>query len=59
MYPRGNSNPDCTKLNYQHYNGSTYEYCVGDTSHVGSYPGGKSPYEIMDMAGKEVVSRIW
>ncbi len=46
-YPWGNSAPDCTKLNYYSYNG----YCVGDTSRVGSYPSGASPYGVMDMAG--------
>ena len=51
MYPWGNSDPDCTKLNYDHYNGSTLDYCVGDTSQVGSYPSGASPYGVLDMAG--------
>jgi formylglycine-generating enzyme required for sulfatase activity len=42
-YPWGNSAPDCTKTNY--------DWCVGDTSRVGSYPSGASPYGVMDMAG--------
>ncbi|MCX6041123.1 MAG: formylglycine-generating enzyme family protein [Caldilinea sp.] len=42
-YPWGNSAPDCTKTNY--------DSCVGDTSRVGSYPSGASPYGVMDMAG--------
>jgi serine/threonine-protein kinase len=42
-YPWGNSAPDCTKLNYN--------WCVGDTSRVGSYPSGASPYGVMDMGG--------
>ena len=45
-YPWGNSDPDCTKLNY--YNSGS---CIGDTSRVGSYPSGASPYGVMDMAG--------
>jgi formylglycine-generating enzyme required for sulfatase activity len=49
MYPWGNSDPDCTKLNYALY--GTQEYCVGDTSQVGSFPDGASPYGVMDMAG--------
>jgi len=51
MYPWGSSDPDCTKLNYWHYNGSSYENCVGDTSQVGSCPTGASPFGALDMAG--------
>ena len=42
-YPWG-EDIDCNKANY---NGS----CVGDTSKVGSYASGKSPYGIYDLAG--------
>jgi formylglycine-generating enzyme required for sulfatase activity len=50
-YPWGNSSPDCTKLNYNHYNDSGFEYCIGDTNRVGSYPAGASIYGVMDMSG--------
>ena len=43
MYPWGDSYPNCTLANYN--------FCVGDTTRVGSYPDGASPYGVMDMAG--------
>jgi formylglycine-generating enzyme required for sulfatase activity len=45
-YPWGDAAPDCTLANF--YNNG---YCVGDTSQVGSYPSGASPYGALDMAG--------
>ena len=47
MYPWGNAAADCTLANFNAGGG----YCVGDTSQVGSYPAGASPYGAMDMAG--------
>jgi formylglycine-generating enzyme required for sulfatase activity len=46
MYPWGNQAADCTLANF--YNGY---YCVGDTSRVGDYPAGASPYGALDMSG--------
>jgi formylglycine-generating enzyme required for sulfatase activity len=37
----------CTQANYNNNN----THCFGDTSEVGSYPAGISPYGVMDMAG--------
>jgi len=45
-FPWGDQLPDCTYANF--YNNG---YCVGDTSVVGSYPLGASPYGALDMAG--------
>ena len=47
MYPWGNQAADCTVANFGHSSG----LCVGDTSEVGSYPSGASPYGVLDMAG--------
>jgi formylglycine-generating enzyme required for sulfatase activity len=46
-YPWGNSAPGCSLLN----SSPSYTPCVGDTSRVGSYPSGASPYGALDMAG--------
>jgi formylglycine-generating enzyme required for sulfatase activity len=43
-YPWGNEEPTCDRLNYN-------TSCVGDTSAVGSYASGVSPYGAYDMAG--------
>ena len=52
-FPWGNNFPDCSLANHYLYT----SMCVGDTTAVGSYPLGASPYGVMDMAGnvKELV----
>jgi len=47
IYPWGKQAADCTRANFRHSSGR----CVGDTSEVGSYPDGASPYGVLDMAG--------
>ncbi len=47
-YPWGNESPSCDKANY---NPAFSRACKGNTSEVGSYPAGVSPYGAMDMAG--------
>ncbi|MBW6474497.1 MAG: SUMF1/EgtB/PvdO family nonheme iron enzyme [Anaerolineaceae bacterium] len=48
-YPWGDKDPTCGLANSN--NDATSRPCVGDTSEVGVYPEGSSPYGIMDMAG--------
>ncbi len=45
-YPWGNQSPTCTLAN-----GNISDSCAGNTTEVGSYPTGASPYGAMDMAG--------
>jgi formylglycine-generating enzyme required for sulfatase activity len=45
-FPWGDAAPTCALANF--YNNG---YCVGDTSAVGSYPAGASPYAALDLAG--------
>jgi formylglycine-generating enzyme required for sulfatase activity len=47
LYPWGDTAPTCALGNF----GFQAGYCVGDTSKVGSYPAGASPYGALDMSG--------
>ena len=48
-YPWGDQAPGCALANF--FDRAPIPPCVGDTSAVGSYPGGASPYGAQDMAG--------
>jgi formylglycine-generating enzyme required for sulfatase activity len=53
IFPWGES-IDCTHANYMHGGNPASagdDFCVGDTTPVGSYESGKSPYGLYDMAG--------
>jgi formylglycine-generating enzyme required for sulfatase activity len=52
-YPWGNENPECSLSNYSG--------CIGNTTPVGSYPDGASPYGALDMAGNvwEWTESLW
>jgi formylglycine-generating enzyme required for sulfatase activity len=47
-FPWGNSDPECWKANFVAHPPT---YCEDDTTEVGSYPSGASPYGALDMAG--------
>jgi eukaryotic-like serine/threonine-protein kinase len=45
-FPWGDQKPDCTLANFWQS-----DFCEGETSAVGSFPAGASPYGALDMAG--------
>lgn len=49
-YPWGEG-IDCQRANYYHKEGTDFTACVGDTTRVGSYESGQSPYGAYDMTG--------
>ncbi len=53
LYPWGNEKPDITRANF--------DYHIGHTVPVGSYPMGKTPEGVYDMAGNvnEMIDKIW
>jgi len=53
LYPWGNTTPDDTRANY--------DYHIGHTVPVGSYPKGKTPGGVYDMAGNvnEMIDQKW
>jgi eukaryotic-like serine/threonine-protein kinase len=48
-FPWGDEAVDCARANY--YGKPDVGYCIGDTTAVGIYPTGASPYAVLDMAG--------
>lgn len=51
-YPWGDEKIDCDKANYSYQDGmGGGNYCSGDTTEVGSFASGVSPYGLYDMAG--------
>lgn len=46
IFPWGDQSPDCTLANFE-----PSTACVGDTSPIGSYSAGISPYDLYDMSG--------
>ncbi len=53
LYPWGNEMPDITRVNF--------DYHIGHTVPVGSYPMGKTPEGVYDMAGNvnEMIDKKW
>lgn len=49
-YPWGEG-IDCTRANYYRQEGTDFSACVGDTTSVGSFDDGSSPYGVHDLTG--------
>lgn len=52
-WPWGDADPNCDLLNYTNDSDEDGDWtvCVDDTTQVGSYPAGASPFGLMDVAG--------
>lgn len=51
-HPWGDQLPECSLLNFHYWISMTnHLFCVGDTSSVGSYPNGASPFGVMNISG--------
>ena len=50
-FPWGDGEPNCSLANHHLDNA---DFCVGDTSRVGNYQSGASPYGALDMSGNVV-----
>ena len=50
-YPWGDLSPTCNLANHSFFNGVSHNMCVGDTSALGNYLSGASPYGLLDMSG--------
>lgn len=51
VWPWGDEPHSCSRMNYTDTSVRPWNVCVNDTTRVGSYPNGASPYGLMDMSG--------